>query len=65
MTQETIKSWGWRIKRAGLTQEKFADKSGVGKHALDSYLRSAKPVMPSAGNFNKIETTLIGLEENG
>lgn len=58
-TKETIKSWGWRIKKAGYNQSTFADEYEMSRSALSEYIAGKKD--PSLKRFSFIESTLKDL----
>lgn len=60
-TQEIVKSWFWRIKRAGHTQASFCQTIQVSKSAMSQYINGKQD--PSLKTFNKIENKLKELEE--
>jgi transcriptional regulator with XRE-family HTH domain len=57
--EEIIKSWGWRLKKAGLNQMQFAKKAGVSQSAFSFWVNSAR--VPSIQNFQKVENALRDL----
>ena len=59
--KEIIKSWKWRIVRAGLTQKSLAAEAGVSRVFLNTCI-SGK-ANPSVETFDNIESALRVLEE--
>lgn len=61
--QEIVKTWKFRIIRAGHTLRSFSDMAGVGYGQLASYIRGDVP--PGIVLFDKIEGALKALEDGG
>lgn len=53
---EMIKSWSWRIKKAGLTQKEFAGRIGLAQSQISDYC--AGKISPNIKQVIKIETAL-------
>lgn len=59
--KEIIKSWKWRIVKAGSTQQEIADKVGITRVHLNTCI-SGK-AKPSLEVFDNVESALRVLEE--
>lgn len=59
-SKQIIKSWPWRIARAGHNQKTFSAKCGVHETSLSTYIKGK--TVPTFVNFNKIEDTLLDIE---
>lgn len=57
--KEIIETWGWRIKKAKLSQKEFAQKIQKPEGALSFWLRGLRK--PNLDSFETIENTLRDL----
>ena len=55
-TKEIVKSWKWRIVKAGLNVGDFSEQIGVARSAMSEYLNGKKS--PSLERFDRIENKL-------
>lgn len=58
--KEIIKSWKWRIVKAGTTQQEIADEVGVSRVHLNTCISGA--ATPSIKVFHNVESALKQLE---
>ena len=56
LASETIKTWKWRIVKAELSNNEFAEKVGISANLLSQYLTGA--TTPSIERFDEIEGKL-------
>jgi DNA-binding XRE family transcriptional regulator len=56
-----IKSWKWRIVRAGSTQQEVAEKVGISRVHLNTCISGT--ASPSLEVFQKIETMIKELDD--
>ena len=62
MINKTIKSWRWRILRAGYANvRQFCENIGIPESMMSEYLTGKK--YPSLKRFDLIEKHLKGIEE--
>lgn len=59
--KETIKSWRWRIVRAGHNGKTFSELIGISNVALSEYISGKKK--PSLDRFDMIEKTILEAEK--
>ena len=60
--EETMRSWGWRIKRYKKTQSEFAKELGISDTVLSEYISGKR--VPPLMRFFKIEQTLQDSEND-
>tara|TARA_R110000851_G_scaffold311291_1_gene471411 strand:+ start:383 stop:571 length:189 start_codon:yes stop_codon:yes gene_type:complete len=57
--KETVKSWKWRIPKAGFNQTNFSEAHKLGRSNLNDYINGR--VNPTIDTFDKIEGILTEL----
>lgn len=60
--KETIKSWRWRIQRAGFNQTSFAKHVGISAPMLSRYISGEQNIFMET--FTEIENALRELEND-
>lgn len=54
--KETIESWPWRIKKAGMNQGDFAESIGISPQLFSTYVNGK--ANPTLNRFDEIENAL-------